>query len=124
MNVLIIEDEPPAQQEITRILKIVDSSIEIRACLDSVKASVAWLAVHQPDLIFMDIQLADGYAFEIFTQAKFAAPVIFTTAYNQYALQAFKVNSIDYLLKPLNETEVLHAIEKYHRQSAANTQPL
>lgn len=124
MNVLIIEDEPPAQQEISRILTIVDSSICISGYCDSVKGSITWLSSNKPDLIFMDIQLADGYAFEIFPQVKLTAPVIFTTAYNEYAIQAFKVNSIDYLLKPLNETDVLQAIKKYYSRSSGNSNSL
>jgi DNA-binding LytR/AlgR family response regulator len=114
MKVLIVEDERPAQQELIRLLGIIDSGIEVMTCLESVKESVAWLSSNSPELIFMDIQLGDGSSFDIFNKAEITAPVIFTTAYDEFAVRAFKVNSIDYLLKPLDESSLLHAIEKYH----------
>lgn len=114
MRVLLIEDEPQAAERLERILKHLKPGIVIEASLDSVRQSVAWLQQHQkPDLIFMDIQLADGLSFEIFEQVAVGAPVIFTTAYNEYALKAFKVNSIDYILKPVDADELAAAFTKY-----------
>jgi len=96
------------------LIKNYNQSIEISGIIQSVKNAVRWLNTHQaPDLIFMDIQLADGLSFEIFEQTIVKAPVIFTTAYDEYALKAFKVNSIDYLLKPIDQSELNNAIEKY-----------
>ncbi|MDJ1484093.1 LytTR family DNA-binding domain-containing protein [Cytophagaceae bacterium YF14B1] len=113
MKVLIIEDEPLAQQELKRLLQRCQPQTEVLDCLDSVEDSVAWLQQGiQPDLIFMDIRLSDGSSFEIFDQVAVSAPVIFTTAYNEYALQAFKVNSIEYLLKPIEEKALQAALEK------------
>jgi DNA-binding LytR/AlgR family response regulator len=111
---LIIEDEPFAQNELKRLLDRVDKAIQVLECIDSVEDSVEWLAGNPaPDLIFMDIQLADGLSFEIFKKTEVKSPVIFTTAYDEYAIQAFKVNSIDYLLKPVKQTELENAIKKY-----------
>jgi len=102
MNILIIEDEGIAADRLVQLLVELDASIEVIARLDSVKSSVKWLAENaEPDLAFFDIQLADGKSFEIFEQANITCPIIFTTAYDQYAIQAFKVNSVDYLLKPM-----------------------
>jgi len=114
MNVLIIEDEPFAQQELIRILNNIDPSIKVLTCIDSVEESVQWLEKNrQTDLIFMDIQLSDGLSFEIFKHTNVVPPVIFTTAYDEYAIKAFKVNSIDYLLKPIEEEDLVKAIEKF-----------
>ncbi|MCB2220428.1 MAG: LytTR family DNA-binding domain-containing protein [Bacteroidetes bacterium] len=116
MNVLIIEDEPFAQQELIRLLKRINREIHVMACLDSVEESVKWLInSEKPDLIFMDIQLSDGLSFEIFEQTTVSTPVIFTTAFDDYAIRAFKVNSIDYLLKPIEEEELERAIEKFQK---------
>ena len=114
MKVLIIEDEPLAQQELRRLLTKCAPQVEVMACLDSVEDSVEWLshATQLPDLIFLDIQLSDGSSFDIFEQITVAVPVIFTTAYNEYALQAFRVNSIDYLLKPIEEEALEAALRK------------
>jgi len=115
MNVLIIEDEPFAQNELKRLLDKADKNIRVLDCIDSVEDSVEWLTGNQaPDLIFMDIQLSDGLSFEIFKQTNVKAPVIFTTAYDEYAIQAFKVNSIDYLLKPVKQAELENAIQKFN----------
>jgi two-component system, LytTR family, response regulator LytT len=114
MKVLIIEDEPFAQNELKRLLAKADSSIEVLDCIDSVEESVEWLAGNpKPELIFMDIQLSDGLSFEIFKKTEVKAPVIFTTAYDEYAIKAFKVNSIDYLLKPVKQHELENAIKKF-----------
>jgi DNA-binding LytR/AlgR family response regulator len=114
MKVLIIEDEPLAQQELRRLLTKCAPEVEVTACLDSVEDSVEWLSntPEPPDLIFLDIQLSDGSSFDIFEQITVAVPVIFTTAYNEYALQAFRVNSIDYLLKPIEEEALGAALQK------------
>ncbi|MEI9918350.1 MAG: LytTR family DNA-binding domain-containing protein [Bacteroidota bacterium] len=114
MNILIIEDEPEAASRLSKILRELRSETNILASLDSVRSAVKWFNENaSPDLVFMDIQLADGLSFEIFDQVEVKAPVIFTTAYNEYALKAFKVNSIDYILKPLDKDEVAAAFKKY-----------
>ncbi len=107
MRVIIIEDETPAANRLSALLRNYDNSIEILQKLDSIESSVRYLEhADNIDLIFMDIQLADGLSFEIFNQINIATPVIFTTAFDQYTLKAFKVNSIDYLLKPIDEIEL------------------
>ena len=114
MTVLIIEDEPQAVQRIATLIKELAPQANIVGTLDSVKESVAWFQRQTvPDLVLMDIQLADGLSFQIFEQCQVDAPVIFTTAYNEYALKAFKVNSIDYLLKPIDKQELDTAIKKF-----------
>ena len=116
MNVLIIEDESVAAGRLKSILLGLDESITITAVLDSVQSSVRYLQ-KQPktDLIFMDIELGDGQSFQIFDHVDVHAPIIFTTAYQQHTLQAFKQNSIGYLLKPLNEHELEGALQKWKR---------
>ncbi|MEP2511487.1 MAG: response regulator, partial [Reichenbachiella sp.] len=103
MKVLIIEDERFAQEELCRFLEQIKGyEIEVVGCLESVEDSINWFGSNQePDLVFMDIQLSDGLSFEIFNATSVTCPVIFTTAFENYAIQAFKVNSIDYLLKPV-----------------------
>ena len=114
MNCLIIEDEKVAAERLSGLIKKYDQAIEIIEIIQSVKSAVQWLNANQtPDLIFMDIQLADGLSFEIFEQTIVKTPVIFTTAYDEYALKAFKVNSIDYLLKPIDQDELNKAINKF-----------
>ena len=109
-------DATAAALNLEAILKQVAPGVEIIGTLESVEESVEWLRANpQPDLLFMDIHLADGDSFRIFDAVEIAAPVIFTTAYDQYALEAFKVNSIDYLLKPLNASDVGRALAKLHR---------
>ena len=104
MKALIIEDETAAARNLTAILRQTAPEVEIVATLESVAESIEWLRANpQPDLFFMDIHLADGDSFRIFDAVEITAPVIFTTAYDRYALDAFKVNSIDYLLKPLDD---------------------
>lgn len=112
MNVLIIEDELPAQEELVRMLRKHFPAIRIVGILGSVRDSAGWLRKNTADLIFMDIQLSDGSCFDIFTVLDVRTPVIFTTAYDQYALKAFKVNSVDYLLKPVDEDELVAAVGK------------
>jgi DNA-binding LytR/AlgR family response regulator len=114
MNILIIEDEPEAAARLSSLLKEIRPDVRIVGSLDSVRSVVKWVGENPaPDLFFMDIQLADGLSFEIFEKAGITAPVIFTTAYNEYALKAFKVNSIDYILKPLDKDELVAAFRKY-----------
>ena len=119
MKALIIEDETAAARNLAAILRQEEPSMEIVATLESVAESIEWLrATPQPDLLFMDIHLADGDSFRIFDAVEIAAPVIFTTAYDQYALEAFKVNSIDYILKPIKKEELRRAFDKLRRLSA------
>jgi len=114
MNVLIVENEKPAVVGLSKLINKIDASINIVGTTESVESTINWfLNNSSPDLIFMDIQLDDGLCFEIFELIKLEIPVIFTTAYDEYLLSAFKVNSVDYLLKPLEETALLNAIEKF-----------
>jgi len=113
MRVVIIEDETAAAVNLQSILRRVCPGVEIEAVLEGVDESVEWFGAHaEPDLVLMDIHLADGESFRIFERVTLAAPVVFTTAYDRYALEAFKVNSIDYLLKPIKEEEVRRALDK------------
>lgn len=114
MKALIIEDEKPAADKIKQLLKKVDENIMVVDTLETVEDSINWLRSNpQPDLIFMDVQLNDGICFEIFEMIKIETPIIFTTGYDKYAIQAFKVNSIDYLLKPIDLDALKLAIGKY-----------
>jgi len=116
MRVLIIEDEPASAQRLKKMIEEIDPEMKVVEILDSITSSVSWLKGHsEPDLAFFDIHLADGLSFEIFSETEVRCPVIFTTAYDQYAIQAFKVNSIDYLLKPVKKEELAEAIRKYRR---------
>lgn len=120
IRVLIIEDEKPAADYLEYQLKQIDPEIEVKASLATVRESVEWLSVNKADLVFMDIHLADGNCFSIFDQVEVKTPVIFTTAYDQYAIKAFKVNSIDYLLKPIMEDDLRKSLEKF-RQLRSST---
>lgn len=114
MKVLILEDEAGAAQNLVDLLHEVDESLEVLAILESVNEAVSWVGkAHSAVLGFFDIRLADGLSFEVFEKASIDFPVIFTTAYDEYAVQAFKVNSIDYLLKPVNKKELAAALDKY-----------
>lgn len=116
MNVIIIEDEKPSARRLQRMLEKLDLKTDI--LLHSVEESIEWFQNHpHPDLIFLDIQLSDGLSFEIFETLEIKSAVIFTTAYDEYALQAFKLNSIDYLLKPIDEEDLKLAVEKYKTRS-------
>lgn len=114
MRVVIIEDEIPAALKLENLLKEYDKSIEIVAKLISVVDSIEWINAngHIPDLYFMDVRLTDGLSFDIFNEVNITKPVIFITAYNEYAIEAFKVNSIDYLLKPLTYKDLFRSLEK------------
>lgn len=114
MTVLIVEDEINAFEYLEKLISKLRPSFQIVNHLDSVEDTINWLASNKaPDLIFLDIQLSDGVSFEIFNHIDVVSPIIFTTAYDQFALKAFKVNSVDYLLKPINEEELLQAILKF-----------
>ena len=120
MNILIIEDEKPAARLLQR--KVEKLGLQANTMLHSVEESIAWFQNNaHPDLIFLDIQLSDGLSFEIFEQIDIKSAVIFTTAYDEYALRAFKLNSIDYLLKPIDEEELSTAISKFKNQFQKNT---
>ena len=119
MQVLVIEDEKPSARRLQRMLN--NLGIEVSTLLHSVKESIEWFKDNKhPDLIFLDIQLSDGLSFEIFEAVKITSPIIFTTAYDEYALQAFKLNSIDYLLKPIDDEELEVAINQYKVQLPRN----
>lgn len=113
-RILLIEDEPPAAQRLHKMLLSHRPDWVMLGVIDSVEKAVLWLQGNPtPDLVFLDIQLADGLSFEIFTQTPVPAPIIFTTAYDAYTLEAFRVNSIDYLLKPIETEELLRALNKF-----------
>ncbi|SFO53422.1 two component transcriptional regulator, LytTR family [Chitinophaga sp. YR627] len=113
MNILIIEDEIKAATSLATLIGKIKPEARILAQLQSVKSSVAWLSEHeQPDLIFMDIQLSDGLSFNIFKAAKVSAPVVFCTAYDEYTLEAFKANGVDYVLKPFSQQDIENAFKK------------
>ena len=113
MKVLIIEDEELAVKKLRKTLESVDSTAEVVGVADSIRSSVAWLQQNAaPDLILMDIELADGQSFEIFDKVDVKSTVIFTTSYDEYALKAFKVNSVDYLLKPVQKEDLQAALNK------------
>lgn len=116
MKAVIVEDEKLIAADLLKMLARCCPYMEVVATLHSLKTAVEWFTTHPaPDLVFMDIQLSDGTSFEIFDKTGLHCPVIFTTAYNEYAIRAFKVNSIDYLLKPIDEDELKAAMEKYHK---------
>lgn len=124
MKCLIIEDEKIAAERLGKLINEHDAGIEILEVVQSITKSVEWFTTHpEPDLVFMDIQLSDGLSFEIFEQVESNFPVIFTTAYDEYALKAFKHNSIDYLLKPISADELKTAINKYKEQTKTITYP-
>jgi len=116
VKVLIIEDEPGVARNLSDLLEELEPELQILAILESVDEAVKWIGDNpSPDLGFFDIRLADGNSFEIFEQIKVPFPVIFTTAYDEFALKAFKVNSIDYLLKPIDRNEITNALQKYRK---------
>jgi DNA-binding LytR/AlgR family response regulator len=113
INVLIIEDEREIASYLSSLLKQIDPEIFIQAHLDTVKKAITWLSQYKSDLIFLDVNLGDELAFKIFEGVKVDTPVIFTTAYDKYAMQAFQVNSIDYLLKPVQPEELIRSLQKF-----------
>ena len=116
MRILIVEDETAAYENLVDILEKTDPDIQIAGYTESIKQTVRWLKSNKsPDLILMDIHLSDGSAFSIFNSVNVETPVIFITAYDEYAIEAFKVNSIDYLLKPIKEKDIKRALEKFKK---------
>lgn len=122
MRVLIVEDETAAYENLTDALYAIEPGIDIAGNTESVEQTVEWLRANPPaDLIFMDIHLSDGSAFALFDRVTIETPVVFTTAYDQYAIDAFKVNSIDYLLKPVKTEDLQRALNKYRHLAPADT---
>src|SRR5690606_32072098 len=125
MQILIIEDEIRAVSQLQFMLKACNFTFELLGIIDTVEDAVLWFQQNEtPDLVFMDIQLADGLSFEIFQKTTVKAPIIFTTAFDQYAIQAFKVNSVDYLLKPIQKDDLKGAVDKFlqsNKPSALDT---
>lgn len=120
MKILIIEDEELAVKKLQKTLAAVDPTAEVMGTADSIQSAVEWLNGHAaPDLILMDIELADGQSFEIFNLTEVKSPVIFTTSYDEFALKAFKVNSVDYLLKPIQQEELQVALEKFRKTQSS-----
>lgn len=118
MKILIVEDETAAYESLAGILHDVDPTIQIMGNTESVRQTIDWLGNNpEPDLILMDIHLSDGSSFLLFDSIEIETPIIFTTAYDEYAIEAFKVNSIDYLLKPIKEEELKRAIQKFKKRT-------
>ncbi len=123
IRTLIIEDEEPAALRLEKLLTEVDSSIEVIDKLDSIESAVEWFRKNRhPDLLMLDIQLADGVSFDIFKKVQVDCFVIFTTAYDEYAIKAFELNSIDYLLKPVDRTKLTNSIQKFKNLSRSTPQ--
>lgn len=121
MRILIVEDEPLASERLENMLKTLNPSVEVMGICNSVESAIQLLEGNEsPDIGFFDIQLGDGSSFDIFERRKIDFPVVFTTAYDHYAIKAFKVNSIDYLLKPLEEDDLKLAIEKFEQYHKPN----
>ncbi|MBL7812337.1 MAG: response regulator transcription factor [Bacteroidetes bacterium] len=122
MKVIVIEDEPAASRHLIQMLKDLRPDIQVLAHWDTVAESIENIKNTPPaDLIFTDIQLADGLSFEIFTSVEISCPLVFTTAFDEYAIKAFKLNSIDYLLKPYKKEDVLHALDKFEKASVVKS---
>jgi len=120
MNILIIEDEVHAARELQRIVQKIDQRITVQAIIDNVEEGIVFLSSKaQPDLIFSDIQLADGMCFEIYDHVEVKSPIIFCTAYDQYLLEAFETNAVSYLLKPITEEKVANALHKFEQLKEA-----
>ena len=120
MNVLLLEDEEPASKRLQKLLLETDPGITIVGTIVSVSSAIKWFQENPcPDLLLSDIQLADGISFEVFKVVEIKCPIIFTTAYDQYAIEAFKVNSIDYLLKPIKKEELEKALAKFNKMQTA-----
>ncbi len=122
MKLLIIEDEPRAASQLQRMLTTIGIDYELLDTIDTVEEAVQWFERNKaPDLVFMDIQLADGLSFEIFQKTTVESPIIFTTAFDQYAIQAFKVNSVDYLLKPIQRNDLEKAMAMFNKSNKSNS---
>ena len=125
MKILVIEDELLVAESLMKMVQQLEPSADLVGPIPTVQASLKWLAENvQPDLILSDIQLADGISLDIFHEQKINCPIIFTTAYNEYAIRAFKVNSIDYLLKPVDKKELQDAFQKFHLMQSKFTNPV
>jgi DNA-binding LytR/AlgR family response regulator len=125
MKTIIIEDEPLVAKDLQKLICQIDSSIEIITILDSLEMCIAYFKSHSvPDLIFMDIQLNDGVSFDLLKHVDIDCPIIFTTAYSEYAIRAFKVNGIEYLLKPIDKTELRGAIDKFNKTRVSHGKEL
>lgn len=122
MKVIIIEDESHAAEKLQRQLEELDKDVQILAKLESVKSAISWLKQYKADLIFLDIHLGDSNSFKIFEEIEIKTPIIFTTAYDQYAIDAFKLNSIDYLLKPVNQSRLKKALDKFEEVYQSKTE--
>jgi DNA-binding LytR/AlgR family response regulator len=124
MKAILIEDEEIIAQVLVNKIKAVAPDVEVVTILRSLKTARKWFAEHaEPDILFMDIQLSDGVSFDLFNDFTLTCPIIFTTAYDEYAVRAFKVNSVDYLLKPINENELSLAIAKCKKYITSNQSP-
>lgn len=121
LNVLIIEDEELAADRLESMIRDIDPGFTVMAKIGSVKESVKWLSTHTADLIFLDIQLSDGLSFGIFDQVNVQTPIVFTTAYDEYAIKAFQLNSIAYLLKPIRKNDLMESLQKYQSLKSAFT---
>lgn len=125
MKILIIEDESAASSQLKFLLKQLNISCEILAIIETVEDAIKWFTTNEsPDLIFSDIQLADGISFEIYEQVKINAPIIFITAFDEFAIRAFKLNSVDYILKPLDADSLRFAVEKFNNQTLVKQETL
>lgn len=125
MKIIIIEDEVAAASQLRFLLNQINADYEIVAILESVQEAIRWFTTNEsPDLIFSDIQLADGISFEIYEQVQIKAPIIFITAFDEYAIRAFKLNSVDYILKPLDVESLRFAIEKFKNQQLIQKEKL
>jgi len=124
-RIVIVEDEPATSRNLAHVLQHIDDRITIVALLVSVKEAVSWFKINKEhyDLVFMDIRLSDGMSFDIFSQAEIRKPVVFVTAYDDYALKAFKTNAIDYILKPFDEQEIANALQKYRLLTGHTERP-
>ncbi len=121
MNILIIEDEPLVAKNLEKLVQELEPTAVLMATIGSVKETLNWFKTNPvPDLILSDIQLSDGVSFDVFQEADLGCPIIFTTAYDEYAIRAFKLNSIDYLLKPIDKAELKCAFEKFKRNSGVS----
>jgi DNA-binding LytR/AlgR family response regulator len=125
MNILIIEDEQATARHTKKMLEEIDPDVQVIGVLESIESAVNWFRSHtEPDLVLLDIHLADGLSFEIFKEVDVTCPVIFATAYDQYAIQAFRVNSIDYLLKPISKEALIEGLKKYRRINTPQKAPV
>ena len=121
MKVLIVEDESRAANQLIKMLNAIGFTYQLIEIIDTVEDAIIWFKNNKnPDLVFMDIQLADGLSFEIFQKVEVTAPIIFTTAFDEYAIQAFKVNSIDYLLKPIQEADLENALDQFKKSKKSD----